>query len=83
MAGDFCDWEPCSWLQKFVVNLLPKDRNEDSVQVIAVTATAPAKPNGKVDHLKRVTFYYCPFCGTRLSGNKEILDWIYKKRGRA
>jgi hypothetical protein len=79
MAGDFCDWEPCSWLQKYVFSLLPKDRSADTVQVDALRR--PLRVNGKAGEIRRVTFYYCPFCGTRLTGNKEILEWIQKKRG--
>ena len=77
--SDYCDWEPCEWLQKFVMTLLPKDRSEDSVQ-IDVTQK-PSKLNGRVEQLRCVTFYYCPFCGTRLHENKEIMEWIQKKRG--
>jgi len=79
MPGDFCDWGPCTWLQKFVTELMPKDRKEGTVQVLVIVPVA--KTNPRVEPSKRVTFYYCPFCGTRLSENKEILDWIYKKRG--
>lgn len=79
MPGDFCDWEPCLWLQKFVVGLMPKDRNINTVQVLAVVPVM--KTTARVEPVKRVTFYYCPFCGTRLSENKEILEWIYKRRG--
>jgi hypothetical protein len=76
--GDFCDWEPCSWLQKFVLSLLPKDRDLDTVQVEAFHR--PSRVNGKAGEIRRVTFYYCPFCGTRLTGNKEILEWIQRKK---
>ena len=78
MSGEFCDWEPCTWLQKYVFSLLPKDRSSDSVQVDALHR--PHKANGKVGEIRRVTFYYCPFCGTRLTGNKEILEWIQKRK---
>lgn len=79
MSGEFCDWEPCHWLQKFVMSMLPKDRTAFSVQ--ADTLNVPLKSTDKTRTVKRVTFYYCPFCGTRLVGNKEILAWINKKRG--
>lgn len=79
MPGDFCDWAPCSLLQKFVVELLPKNRREGTVEGFIVVP--PMKANSRPEPPKRVTFYYCPFCGTRLSENKEILGWIQKRRG--
>lgn len=77
--ADYCDWEPCSWLQKFVISLLPRDRNDDTVQVDVIQR--PSKINGRVEVSRRMTFYYCPFCGTRLYENKEVMEWIHKKRG--
>jgi len=79
MPGDFCDWAPCGWLQKFVTGLMPSDRVEGTVQILALVPAS--KTNARGEPAKRVTFYYCPFCGTRLSENKEILDWIQKRRG--
>lgn len=77
-VAEFCDWEPCEFLGKFIISLLPVGRSARTVQALVVTA----KSSARGDPPKRVTFYYCPFCGTRIHENKEILDWIDKKRGR-
>lgn len=79
MAGEFCDWAPCMWLQRLLATMMPRDRAIDSVQVLVLGP--PTKNSGRAGELKRVTLYYCPFCGTRLSENKEILEWIQNKRG--
>ena len=78
-AGDFCDWVPCVWLQEFVTQLMPKDRARGTVQILALVP--PEKTNARTESVKRVTLYYCPFCGTRLSENPEILKWIQNRRG--
>jgi hypothetical protein len=79
MSSEFCDWVPCSQLQRFVDQLAPKDRPSRSLQVLAYVP----KSNPRVEPLRRVTFYYCPFCGTRIEGNKEVLDWIDTRIGEA
>lgn len=79
MSADFCDWEPCSWLQKYILGIMPKDRKADTIQGDMVQY--PSKLNGRVVQVRRVTFHYCPFCGTRIFENKEILEWVDKKRG--
>jgi hypothetical protein len=74
--ADYCDWDPCAFLQKLILDLMPNDRGADTVQVLTL-----GQSKGSPLSLKRVTLYYCPFCGTRLHGNKEILSWAYRKRG--
>jgi hypothetical protein len=59
---------------------MPKEVSPETVQML--TLTPPNKCKKKMAPVQRVTFYYCPFCGTRLSGNKEILEWVHKKQGQ-
>ena len=80
MTASYCDWEPCTWLQKFVTDLMPKDVSPDTVQIRTMTPLNRCKK--KTAPVQTVTFYYCPFCGTRLSGNKEILEWVHRHQGR-
>jgi hypothetical protein len=68
----YCDWEPCRLLQKFIRELATTPRSPATVQALVF---APKTDMGKVP-LRLLTFYYCPFCGTRLDKNEEILRWI-------
>ena len=77
MSSEFCDWVPCTSLQRLVDTLVPRDRPSRVIQLLVyVPKTNPLKAP-----LKRVHFAYCPFCGTRIEGNKEVLDWIDKRIG--
>lgn len=77
MPNEFCDWVPCDFLQKFIMSLMPGSRSPRTVQALVFHP----KNSPKGEPAKLVTFYYCPFCGTRIHENKEVLDWIDKKRG--
>lgn len=70
--SDFCDWEPCEWLQKFFDQKLDNgDKKTLSLTVL---------PRSKKTRPRTLTLWYCPFCGTRIHDNKEIQKWLEPKR---
>jgi hypothetical protein len=73
---EFCDWEPCGLLQEFIKKYALPLHPPATVQGVFVPAA------GKLAQPKILTFYYCPFCGTRLHNNKEILEWISEARNQ-
>lgn len=72
MTHDFCDWEPCELLKQFVKRFALPRRDPTTVQALVF------KPGSDVfeEPMKITTFYYCPFCGTRMHNNREVLEWI-------
>jgi hypothetical protein len=71
MAIEFCDWEPCPLLKKFVTRFRPKDHKEGTVQADVVIQKGPGKGREA-----RVTLWYCPFCGTRIHDNEDVQNWL-------
>lgn len=72
MSMEFCDWEPCVWLKRFFDHKLD-DGKQGEVSMTIVVRSRKAKT-------KTITFWYCPFCGTRIHNNKEVLRWIEDNR---
>lgn len=70
----FCDWEPCRLMQEFIKKYALPQRPPATVQSLICHPRKTSIPN------RILTFYYCPFCGTRLHDNKEILEWISEGR---
>ena len=77
MSNEYCDRSPCNLLQKFIEEVAAHPQPGATVQAKVVPRGHSPKK------LKLVTFYYCPFCGTRLDENEEVLKWIAGKKGRA
>lgn len=72
MTNEFCDWEPCHLLQKLIKKFALKPGDAPSTRILMLRPG-----NRAADEPPQVlTLYYCPFCGTRISDNKEILDWL-------
>lgn len=72
MASEFCDWEPCTWLQKlFEGNIDNGDPKTISITVL---------PKNKKAKPRTLTLWYCPFCGTRVHDNREIHKWLDERR---
>jgi hypothetical protein len=66
----FCDWKPCSMLQKAVPLFLdPKWRPGEDIKFLVSDRASKGQ-------LRPMYFSYCPFCGTRIRGNKDILGWV-------
>lgn len=77
MKSEFCDWEPCPWLKKLITRLLSAQKGEPFGLVVS-----PQKLNQPMVHgPQRLNLWYCPFCGTRIYDNKEILGWVERRRG--
>lgn len=67
---EFCDWEPCKLLQQAIVMFLdPEWRPGEDIRFKILDRTINGQP-------RPVYFTYCPFCGTRLRGNKEVVSWV-------
>lgn len=73
MANEYCDWEPCHWLKKFIEAKLDEGQKAVSASIVS---------KSKKPKAFRVFFWYCPFCGTRLHDNKDVLGWIHQNRTR-
>lgn len=78
MSYKFCDREPCEGLKKALPRFLSsswrlRNRNENlRVEILDQSSQEP------------ITVYlvYCPFCGTRLTGNEDVLEWVSRALGR-
>jgi thiol-disulfide isomerase/thioredoxin len=77
MSNEYCDRSPCNLLQKFIEEVAAHPQPGATVQAKVV-------PHGRTPKkLSLVTFYYCPFCGTCLDANEEVLKWIAWKKARS
>lgn len=72
MPNEYCDWTPCKWLQKTFSSKMVVRSKDKSIQLLV------SKPRGN-EPAKKVTLWYCPFCGTRLYDNKDILEWVEER----
>ena len=75
----FCDCEPCGLLLKFMEQQLTMmSPSRLGLQILVLQR--PTQKGGAVKKPARiVTLVYCPFCGTRIDENKEILAWIDRR----
>ena len=79
MSGDFCDWEPCKFFKKALHEVVPISRPIS-------TEPAPDKGPpvlaviGNDGRVRVMNLWYCPFCGTRVYDNKDVLEWAESQR---
>lgn len=71
----FCDWEPCVALQEALHKFLP-DNTKRGEEIKFYIETKAAHSRATRHFL--VQMLYCPFCGTRLKDNKDIIEWVDK-----
>jgi hypothetical protein len=59
-------------------SLAMRESEGKTIQVLVLPDPTPmGVPQPVRPHM--VTFSYCPFCGTRILDNKEVLEWIERK----
>lgn len=66
----FCDWKPCTMLQQAVVMFLdPAWRPGEDIRFKIMDRS--------IGGVARIVYLsYCPFCGTRIRNNKDVLGWV-------
>jgi hypothetical protein len=77
MSNEYCDRSPCRLLQKFIEDVAIPAKPPATVQALIMPSERSR------EELKLTTFYYCPFCGTRLHGNEEVLKWMASRRSKS
>lgn len=73
MSSEYCDWEPCHWLKKFIEQKMD-DGTEGTVSMDVVQRSR------RKEKTRKLHLWYCPFCGTRLHDNKEVMKWVEDNR---
>lgn len=77
MSYKFCDREPCEELKRALPRFLPRDWRSKS--------KGESLKFQMVDQLsgRPITVYlvYCPFCGTRLFENEDIMESVEMSAG--
>lgn len=69
MGGEFCDWEPCKLLKQAIIHFLSSNyKPGEDIKFDMVDHRHAGKD-------RQVYLTYCPFCGTRVRGNPEIVKW--------
>lgn len=77
MQINLCDWEPCPWLKRLVESFTARGSKAAVINLVPPTREGTEKaPLAPVIPLN---LWYCPFCGTRIHDNKDILVWIERK----
>jgi hypothetical protein len=77
--NEFCDKEPCTLLQKFVLAKLTM-LDKESGLLSSLVLPNPTKAGAKQPVAPyEVIFHYCPFCGTRLLDNEDVIEWLERR----
>ena len=72
MSSEFCDWEPCHWLKKFI-----EQKMDDGLRG---TISFDVVQRSRKSKTRKVHLWYCPFCGTRIHNNPEVMKWVEENR---
>lgn len=76
MASVFCDRNPCDNLKSGIIHFIDLSlATKNNKLAINVKDHIKSQDLGP-DMLRPVVIKYCPFCGTRLENNLDIVGWV-------